>query len=70
MKGVEYKQGPVPTMMIAIANKDNWKVEDSKTTAPAVSPKAPSQPSGSASPTPPTPPTSEAATKKVTYLVL
>jgi hypothetical protein len=25
VKGVTYKSGPVPTMMIAVANKEKWK---------------------------------------------
>lgn len=30
MKGLNYKQGPVPTMMIAVAAKENWKDKDGK----------------------------------------
>ncbi len=28
MKGLDYKQGPVPTMMIAVAAKEAWKDKD------------------------------------------
>lgn len=30
VKGLHYKQGPVPTMMIAVAAKENWKDKDGK----------------------------------------
>jgi hypothetical protein len=35
VKGLDYKSGQVPTMMIATANKDNWKVGDEKKPATA-----------------------------------
>jgi len=48
VKGLAYKQGPVPTMMIAVAAKENWKdkdgkaatEKDSKKAAPAAKPAA------------------------------
>ena len=33
VKGLAYKQGPVPTMMIAVAAKENWKDKDGKAAA-------------------------------------
>ena len=35
VKGVKYKQGAVPTMMIATANKETWKAKESTSSAPS-----------------------------------
>lgn len=40
VKGLSYKQGPVPTMMIAVAAKENWKDKDGKVPVKDIAKKA------------------------------